>query len=321
MGRSIDAVSCLISCVTRSFLRLINQCANEKIEKELDFICISERCPNVITNTFCILQKRNNEDYIRLEINHQLIPADSCLLPCHLLFPLFCSELLSGATVGSTSKFLQFKNMSSCKVLYFITGSANKVKETTGLLPSDFPYDVSCLVTRVSWIQLTFSCLTQLEPKSIDLPELQGEPNEIAIAKCKSASELIKQPLITEDTCLCFNALNGLPGPYIRSFVDKIGVEAIPRVLDGFHDKSAYALCTLGYFDGQEVRLFQGRVDGVIVEANGRPDAFGWDLIFKPNGYNETFGQLDPVIKSKISHRSRAVTAFADYISQTTLLN
>lgn len=156
-----------------------------------------------------------------------------------------------------------------------------------------------------------------MEPKSIDLPELQGDPDEIAMAKCKAAAGLIGHPLITEDTCLCFNALNGLPGPYIRSFVDKIGVESIPRILDGFVDKSAYALCTLGYFDGNEVRLFQGRVDGIIVEANGRPDAFGWDLIFQPNGHQETFGQLDPAIKSQISHRSRAVKLFSDHIVQT----
>lgn len=125
---------------------------------------------------------------------------------------------------------------------------------------------------------------------------------------------MVKEPLITEDTCLCFNALNGLPGPYIRSFADKLGIEKIPRLLDGFRDKSAYALCTLGYFDGKEMRLFQGRVDGVIVEARGREDAFGFDLIFQPDGHGGTFGDLDPSIKSQISHRSRAVTAFADYI-------
>lgn len=148
--------------------------------------------------------------------------------------------------------------------------------------------------------------------------ELQGEPEEIALAKCKTAAEIVKRPLITEDTCLCLNGLNGLPGPYIRSFAEKLGVGKIPRMLDGFSDKSAYALCTLGYFDGKEVKLFQGRVDGMIVEAGGEPDAFGFDLIFKPDGYDGTFGQLDPSIKSQISHRSRAVTAFRDYIINKT---
>lgn len=157
-----------------------------------------------------------------------------------------------------------------------------------------------------------------MEAKSIDLPEIQGDPSDIAMAKCKAAADLIGQPLITEDTCLCFNALNGLPGPYIRAFVDKVGVESIPRILDGFQDKSAYALCTLGYYDGHDVILFQGRVDGKIVEAGGRPDAFGWDLIFQPIGHEKTFGQLDPAIKSQISHRSRAVTSFSDHIKQKT---
>jgi inosine triphosphate pyrophosphatase len=47
------------------------------------------------------------------------------------------------------------------------------------------------------------------------VPELQGEPEDIARQKCKLAADAVGGPVITEDTSLCFNALNGLPGPYM----------------------------------------------------------------------------------------------------------
>ena len=49
------------------------------------------------------------------------------------------------------------------------------------------------------------------------VPELQGEPVDIAIEKCRLASEHVGGPCIVEDTCLCYNALHGLPGPYMYS--------------------------------------------------------------------------------------------------------
>lgn len=59
----------------------------------------------------------------------------------------------------------------------------------------------------------------------VDLPEYQGEPDEVARSKCQLAASQIKGPVITEDTCLCFNALGGMPGPYIKWFLAKIGPE------------------------------------------------------------------------------------------------
>ncbi len=50
----------------------------------------------------------------------------------------------------------------------------------------------------------------------IDLPELQGEPEEVSKEKCKLAAEQVKGPVMVEDTSLCYNALGGLPGVYIK---------------------------------------------------------------------------------------------------------
>ena len=57
------------------------------------------------------------------------------------------------------------------------------------------------------------------------VPELQGTTEEIAKEKCRRAAELLNGPCITEDTALCFEALNGLPGPYIKHFLKELGLE------------------------------------------------------------------------------------------------
>ena len=80
----------------------------------------------------------------------------------------------------------------SRKTLTFVTGNAKKLEEFVAILGSNFPYEV------VS--------------QKIDLPEYQGTPEEICIEKCREAAKIVKGPVITEDTCLCFNALGGLPG-------------------------------------------------------------------------------------------------------------
>ncbi len=63
------------------------------------------------------------------------------------------------------------------------------------------------------------------------VPELQGEPVDVAISKVKLAVQQAQCPVITEDTCLCFNALNGLPGPYIKWFLEKTGHDGLNKLL------------------------------------------------------------------------------------------
>ncbi|CAJ0895403.1 2859_t:CDS:2, partial [Entrophospora sp. SA101] len=69
----------------------------------------------------------------------------------------------------------------------------------------------------------------------------------------------------------------------------KLGHDGLNKMLSGFEDKSAYALCTFAYSSGQndEPILFEGRTNGKIVEARG-PNNFGWDPIFQPDGFDKT---------------------------------
>lgn len=116
---------------------------------------------------------------------------------------------------------------------------------------------------------------------SLNLPEFQGEPEYICKEKVKLAAKEINGPAIVEDVSLCFNALKGLPGPYIKDFFEKLGLEGLNKLLAGFEDKSAYAQCIFGYCAGpdQEPLTFVGRCPGTIVAPKG-PTTFGWDPIF-----------------------------------------
>jgi len=118
-----------------------------------------------------------------------------------------------------------------------------------------------------------------------------------------------------EDTCLCFNALGGLPGPYIKWFLKALQPSGLHRMLSSWEDKSAYALCTFAFSPGgenDEVVLFEGRTDGTIVSPRGPPD-FGWDPCFQPLGYEHTYAEMDKAVKNTISHRRRALNRLREH--------
>lgn len=179
-------------------------------------------------------------------------------------------------------------------VLNFVTGNANKLKE------------------------LNAKCAGVLEIAQIDidLPEFQGTAEEVSIQKCKTAFERLKRPVLIEDTSLCFNAYKGLPGPYIKWFLTNLTVPGLPRMLDGFEDKTGYAQCIFAYMEkeDQEPILFVGQTAGTIVEPRGK--SFGWDPIFQPEGFETTFGEMELEQKNEISHRGKAVQKLIDHFAK-----
>lgn len=163
----------------------------------------------------------------------------------------------------------------------------------------------------------------------LDLPELQGTCQSIARAKCAEAARQVHGPVLVEDSALCFNALGGLPGPYIKWFLQEIGHVGLITMLQGFHDNSGYALCTFAYSSGtpkdneDTVVLFEGRAEGTIVpprSASGR-DPFGWDAIFQPDGFDHTFAEMSPEVKNQISHRYRALCKVRAFLNPTAEAN
>lgn len=124
--------------------------------------------------------------------------------------------------------------------------------------------------------------------QKIDLDEIQSlDPVVVIEHKVRQAYELIRKPVLVEDTSLCFNALDGLPGTFVKFFVEaNDGLESMCRLLDGFNDRSAYASAVYGYYDGDKMEFFSGRLDGFIATYARGEGGYGWDKIFEPTGYN-----------------------------------
>ena len=175
-------------------------------------------------------------------------------------------------------------------IITFVTGNKNKLREAQQILGYE------------------------LVSQPIDLPELQFDTSEqVAFYKAQEAAKVIGGPVIVDDTALHFNAIGGLPGAYIRAFTSKLTPTNLAKLLDGFDDKSAYVTCSIGYCagPGQEAKVITGRVEGKIVPPRGE-GGFGFDPIFVPNGFDQTYAEMDAKTKNEISHRGLALTMLRD---------
>ena len=145
----------------------------------------------------------------------------------------------------------------------FITGNQNKVDRLNELLGF------------------------KLEHKKIELDEIQSLHLErIVEHKARQAYGLIGQPVLVEDVALGFTALSGLPGPFIKFFVDsEQKLEMCCRILDGFSDRSARAQAAFGYYDGTTLKILVGGLDGEIARHPSTAEGWDWDKIFCPVGY------------------------------------
>ncbi|QJU07652.1 non-canonical purine NTP pyrophosphatase [Candidatus Saccharibacteria bacterium oral taxon 488] len=126
-----------------------------------------------------------------------------------------------------------------------------------------------------------------LAHRAVDLMEIQSTSlEEIVEHKVRQAYIVAKCPVLVEDVALEFTALGGLPGPFIKFFVEAPnGLENLCRMLDGFGDRSAVAACVFGYYDGEQIKLFRAELGGVIAKHPAGNGGFGWDKIFCPDGY------------------------------------
>uniref|UniRef100_A0A0N4Z6J6 Inosine triphosphate pyrophosphatase n=1 Tax=Parastrongyloides trichosuri TaxID=131310 RepID=A0A0N4Z6J6_PARTI len=185
----------------------------------------------------------------------------------------------------------------SKKVIKFVTGNSNKLKEVQNIFGSNKHFSV--------------------EAVNLDLPEYQASAEEIVTKKCHLACEQVSGPIIIEDTSLYFKALGGLPGPYIKWFLKELKPEGLAHMASLYPTQEAYAQCIFAYCEekGSEVLLFKGIINGKIVAPRGET-TFGWDPIFQPNGYDVTFAEMDKEIKNKISHRSIALQKLFEYLEK-----
>ena len=157
---------------------------------------------------------------------------------------------------------------------------------------------------------------------SLGLPEPPETGTSFAAnaeLKAREAADLSGLPALSDDSGLCVEALNGRPGIFSARWAeDEAGdrdwmraMEKVWRETEATEPDAAPAAhfaCALAIAwpnDGQ-TETFEGRVDGTLVWPPRGERGFGYDPMFVPVGYDQTFGELDPEQKHRISHRADA---------------
>ncbi|MEZ5331272.1 MAG: non-canonical purine NTP pyrophosphatase [Thermoanaerobaculia bacterium] len=146
-----------------------------------------------------------------------------------------------------------------------------------------------------------------LESVAVDLPEIQSlDLREVVEEKADEAWRRVGRPLVVEEAGLELAALNGFPGPLVKWMLDAVGAEGLARTALALGDPRAVARCLLLYTDGERRILGEGVTHGTLVLPARGDRGFGWDPVFRPDGEERTFGELDGADKDAVSHRGRA---------------
>lgn len=175
----------------------------------------------------------------------------------------------------------------------FVTGNKGKYKEVAALLNK--PLEQSDLVIE--------------EIQSLDLAE-------IAHHKAVTAFQKIHKPLFVDDTGLAVAAWNGFPGPFIKHIQKAGGMELLLSMLKHTINREANFITTLAFHDGSQVHTFVGSVKGTIASEIRGNGGWGIDGIFIPEGHVRTYAEMEFAEKNSLSHRTKAVMLFKDYLEQ-----
>lgn len=157
-----------------------------------------------------------------------------------------------------------------------------------------------------------------------DMPEVEETGTtfeENATLKAVAASMLFEGWVIADDSGLEVDALDGAPGVYSARYAGPQAVDAdnntlLLRNLEGVRGKerSARFRCVIVLARaGRKLAAFAGAVEGVIVNQHKGGGGFGYDPLFVPEGYCETFGQLPAEVKNSLSHRAKALAKLRDW--------
>jgi XTP/dITP diphosphohydrolase len=150
---------------------------------------------------------------------------------------------------------------------------------------------------------------------SITEPDENGSSFiENAEIKAKYYGEITNLPALADDSGLCVDALDGAPGIFSARWAGpnkdfSIAMHKIQSMLKQHDVRTARFVCALSLYNPttKSLETVQGIAEGTISFPARGNNGFGYDPIFIPNGYNETFAELSNVIKQQISHRSKAM--------------
>jgi len=190
--------------------------------------------------------------------------------------------------------------------LVFATHNDHKLKEVQQLLPENIELlslkDIECFD---------------------EIPETGDTLEENALIKADFVTQTYGFDCFSDDTGLLVDALNGAPGVYSARYAgeQKSAKDNMAKLLTELKEadnRSAHFKTVVHLNLNGEAYSFEGVVEGEITLNAHGDGGFGYDPIFKPNGYDKTFGELPSETKNAISHRGRAIQKLVVFLKKKT---
>jgi len=142
--------------------------------------------------------------------------------------------------------------------------------------------------------------------------------NANALIKAKYCFEKTGIPSLGDDSGLVVESLDGRPGIFSARYAGDHdfakNIEKVLNEMEGVENRKAYFITVLCYYDENGAQYFDGRAHGNLLTENKGHKGFGYDPIFVPQGYENTFAEMNPEDKNKISHRKQALDLFLNFL-------
>jgi len=154
----------------------------------------------------------------------------------------------------------------------------------------------------------------------IDLPETGTTFQENSLQKAQYVFDNYQISCIADDSGLEIDALQGEPGVFSARYAgehgnDKANIAKVLEKLARIENRKANFKTVVTYINADgNAYFFEGKIEGKIAHHEMGTNGFGYDPIFIPKGYSETFAEFSAEIKNRISHRAKAVIGLLEFL-------
>jgi len=188
--------------------------------------------------------------------------------------------------------------------LVFATNNSNKIKEVSILISNQIEIislkDIGC---------------------NEDIIESKNTIIDNAILKANYIKNNYGYNCFADDTGLEVDFLNGRPGVYSKRFAgenstDELNMEKLLECMKESNNRNARFRTVIALNINNQVITFTGVCEGEILKQRRGNNGFGYDPIFLPKGYNNSFGEMSIIEKNEIAHRSKAVKKLINYLNK-----
>lgn len=190
------------------------------------------------------------------------------------------------------------------KKFVFATNNAHKLEEVTAILGNKIELlsmkDINC---------------------HADIPETADTLEGNALLKARYIFENYQLDCFADDTGLEVEALNGAPGVYSARYAgdahnSEANMKKLLQDMEGIENRKAQFRTVFALIINGKEHLFEGIVKGEITKHRHGTSSFGYDPVFIPEGYTQTYAEMGNELKNKISHRALATNKLCNFLSK-----